>query len=150
MSEYREPQVRPQDQAAFGGMELEEVLDMRHLARLMHESGQMRLDVIACMTAQEVVDFVVALAEVEAPSQGAGARVARELIMDAPVLARRVAESYVPEMFEALQMHERGTYTRVFNDYLHDVWLRPERADSETLEQVEEAAAYQVQRDRRR
>jgi hypothetical protein len=150
MSEYREPQVRPQDQAAFEGMELEDVLDVNHLARLMHESGEIRYDVISCMTAQEIVDFVVALASVERPGQGAGAHVARDLIMDLPILARRVAESYAPELFDALGMHERSTYTRVINDYLHDVWLKPERADVETLEQVQEAALYQVQRDRRR
>lgn len=148
MSEYRESPLRPQGQDALEGMELEEVLDMAHLARLMHESGEMRYDVISCMTAQEVVDFVVALADVEWPGQGADARVARELILDVPVLARQAASSYAPEVFDALQMHERGTYTRVFNDYLHDVWLTSERAGVEPLAQVELAASYQVRRGR--
>lgn len=146
MSERGEWPLRPEDQEALPGMELEEFLDMTRLAQLMHESGHMRYDVIGCMTAQEIVDFVVALAGVEWPRQGSDARVARELIMDVPVLARRAVEAYDPEVFDALQPHERRTYTRVFNDYLHDVWLEPHRAEVETLAQVQDAATYQVGR----
>lgn len=136
--------LRPDNQDALEkGLELEDVIDMEWVARYMHEQG-VRYDVIECMTAAEVVDFVVALAGVERPSQGAGARVARELIIDTPVLARVVARSYAPEAFEALQPYEHGTYTHVFNGYLHDVWLEPQRADIEKLEVVKDAADRQV------
>lgn len=135
--------LRPDNQDAFEGMELENVIDMEWAARYMHEQG-VRYDVLECMTAAEIVDFVVALAGVERPNQGANARVARELIIDQPVLARCAARAYDPELFDALQTYEHGTYTGVFNNYLHGVWLEPYRAEAETLERVKEAAAYQV------
>lgn len=143
MTELLERPLRPECQDSFPGMELEEVLDLALLARLMHEQG-VRYDVLEALTAQELVDFVVALADVERPSQGSRAVVARELIIDQPVLARCVASQYAPEVFEQLQPHERGTYARVFNDYIHSVWLEPHRSETETLAQVGRAAYYQV------
>ena len=138
-----EKPLRPEDQDALHGMELEDVLDIQLLARLMHEEG-VRYDVLEHLTAAETIDFVLALASVERPGQGTDARVARELIIDKPVLARNIAQTYDPDTYMAMSQLERPTYVRVLNDYVHSVWVEPQRVHEETLAQAEGAARYQV------
>jgi|GEM_PF-5354843 len=145
MTESLERPLRPDHQDALPDMELEEVIDFAWLVQFMHDHG-VRYDVLECLSAPELRDFVVALAAVERPGHGTKAGVARETIIDRPVLAHYMAQRYDPETFDTLSWLDRPTYTRVFNDYVHTVWLEPHRAYKETLAQVQKAAQYQVGR----